>query len=71
MPDEIDQVQTFVGQLQVEALQRHQRSREPDDNTGIECVGCETEIPLKRRQAKPGCRRCIDCQKQFETEATS
>lgn len=69
MPDEIDHVQAHVDQLQADALQQHQRRREPDDNTGICCEDCDEEMPLRRRLAKPGCRRCIDCQEQFETEA--
>lgn len=68
--DEIDHVQTHVGQLQVEALERHQRHREPDDNNASKCTDCGGEIPLRRRLVKPGCRRCIDCQFEFEmTEA--
>lgn len=69
MPDEIDRVQTFVDQLQEQHLAQHQRNREPDDNPGSDCIDCDNEIPLGRRLAKPGCRRCIDCQETFETEA--
>lgn len=69
MPDELDQIQAHVDQFQATALTEHQRGREPDDNPGIECIDCDHEIPLKRRQVKPGCRRCIDCQELFEMEA--
>lgn len=70
-PDELDQVQEHIDRFQNNALVEHQRHREPDDNASICCVDCDNEIPLKRRQAKPGCRRCIDCQETFETEATA
>ncbi|MDD2367353.1 MAG: TraR/DksA C4-type zinc finger protein [Desulfuromonadaceae bacterium] len=66
MPDEIDQVQQHVNDLQAEQLLRHQLRREPDDNSGIECEDCGDEIPLRRRRVKPGCRRCISCQEKFE-----
>lgn len=69
MPDEFDQIQAHVDQFQATALTEHLRGREPDDNQSVECIDCDQEIPLKRRQAKPGCRRCITCQQQYETEA--
>lgn len=31
-----------------------------------ECDGCGCEIPLLRREAVPGVRMCIDCQKVEE-----
>jgi phage/conjugal plasmid C-4 type zinc finger TraR family protein len=30
------------------------------------CISCGEEIPEARRQAMPGCRRCIDCQTLYE-----
>ena len=69
MPDEFDQIQAHVDQFQATALTEHQRGREPDDNPGIECIDCDEEISAKRRQAKPGCRRCITCQERFEIHA--
>jgi len=30
------------------------------------CLDCQKEIPEARRQAVPGCLRCIDCQTLLE-----
>lgn len=31
-----------------------------------ECQDCGEPIPQARRQAVPGCNRCIDCQARYE-----
>ena len=64
--DEFDQIQEHIDQFQCFALEQHQRSREADNNPGTACVDCDEEIPIERRKAKPGCRRCITCQESFE-----
>lgn len=28
----------------------------------LECIDCDDDIPQRRREAIPGCQRCIDCQ---------
>jgi phage/conjugal plasmid C-4 type zinc finger TraR family protein len=68
--DDMDQVQPNIDAFQAFALDQQQRHREPDNNNGTACIDCYEEIPLKRRLAKPGCRRCITCQETFEMEAT-
>ena len=30
------------------------------------CENCEEEIPEARRQAAPGCTRCVKCQESLE-----
>ena len=30
------------------------------------CEECGEEIPLARREAMPGCTRCVDCQAEME-----
>lgn len=30
------------------------------------CEDCDEEIPEERRRAVPGCRRCLECQAEFE-----
>ncbi|MFZ6687522.1 TraR/DksA family transcriptional regulator [Undibacterium sp. SXout11W] len=30
------------------------------------CDDCGIDIPLKRRQAMPGCQRCVTCQQRKE-----
>ena len=67
--DDLDYIQEQIDEFQASALAVHQRHREPDDNNGSCCIDCEDEIPLKRRQAIPGCRRCITCQEHHETES--
>lgn len=64
--DEIDQAQGLNEDFQAFALELQQNSREPANYTGTDCLDCGEEIPLKRRQAMPGCRRCIDCQTTLE-----
>ncbi|MDD9304375.1 MAG: TraR/DksA C4-type zinc finger protein [Desulfobacter sp.] len=34
------------------------------------CQNCEEPISLARRRAVPGCRLCINCQKELENERT-
>jgi phage/conjugal plasmid C-4 type zinc finger TraR family protein len=64
--DDMDFVQDINEQHRVDALNDHKRGREPDDNPGIDCCDCNEEIPIERRRAKPGCRRCISCQETSE-----
>ncbi len=37
-------------------------------DSAIECRDCGDEIPLKRREAMPGCQCCIHCQAYREKE---
>ncbi|MGB3223682.1 MAG: TraR/DksA family transcriptional regulator [Desulforhopalus sp.] len=30
------------------------------------CIECDEPIPLKRREALPGCQLCVDCQEELE-----
>ncbi|GAU08134.1 TraR/DksA C4-type zinc finger protein [Desulfoplanes formicivorans] len=32
----------------------------------VRCVDCGCFIPLARRQAIPGCVRCVDCQQEYD-----
>ncbi len=38
----------------------------PPGESAIYCAECEEAIPDDRRTAIPGCRLCIDCQKELE-----
>ena len=38
----------------------------PRGEAATECEDCGDEIPESRRQAAPGCTRCISCQQRFE-----
>lgn len=64
--DTIDDAQGCNEDFQAFALQLQQTNREPANYTGTECLDCGEEIPEKRRQAQPGCRRCIECQTTLE-----
>ena len=65
MPDDIDRAQAINEQLLGDALAEHQR-RMPRGESLTHCEDCGGEIPEARRQAQRGCRRCIDCQAEFE-----
>lgn len=64
--DEIDQAQGINEDFQTFALAEQRRNREPGNYTGTDCIDCGEEIPIKRRQIIPGCRRCITCQEELE-----
>ncbi|GFO67896.1 hypothetical protein GMLC_14750 [Geomonas limicola] len=66
MGDEMDRVQTLNEDFQAFALDLNQRSREPANYTGTDCVDYGEEIPKARRAVNPGCRRCIGCQALHE-----
>jgi len=34
--------------------------------SALHCIDCGVDIPEARRQAVPGCQRCVDCQSVFE-----
>lgn len=38
-------------------------------DSAVECIGCDELIPQARREAKPGCERCIDCQQLHDSMA--
>lgn len=67
--DEADQAQRYNEDFQAYCLEHRQKLGDHQDRpyyTGTACQDCDEEIPLKRRQALPGCRRCIDCQTLHE-----
>jgi phage/conjugal plasmid C-4 type zinc finger TraR family protein len=64
--DEMDRVQAHNEDFQAFALDLNQRSREPANYTGTDCLDCGVEIPAARRAANPGCRRCVACQALHE-----
>lgn len=64
--DEVDLAQGSIEEFQTYALQLNRRNREQGSASLAECIDCGGEIPLKRRLAAIGCRRCIECQNQHE-----
>ena len=63
--DIFDQAQAVDEQLREAALSARQASQTREPGT-MECIDCGDEIPTLRRQAMPSCRRCIDCQNDYE-----
>lgn len=68
MADEMDRVQAANEAHQSDAILRHYRRgiRNSMYAAELNCEDCGEEIPEKRRQAVPGCTRCVKCQEQFE-----
>lgn len=50
---------------------RRARGRLPDGPGRLDCADCGEPIPAARREAMPGVRRCIDCQRQHDGEAAA
>jgi phage/conjugal plasmid C-4 type zinc finger TraR family protein len=67
MPDDIDIAQGINEQLQADALADHFR-RQPSAviTSRTHCLDCGYKIPLQRRLAVNGCRRCVSCQEILE-----
>lgn len=65
MPDDLDRAQEINEQLLGDAIAAQQRAM-PRGESLAECEDCGEEIPEARRQAMPGCRKCIDCQTTLE-----
>lgn len=67
MPDDMDRVQEINEQHLADCLDTHQRRTSEVSISSEICRECGENIPVKRRQAAPGCTRCIDCQTDYET----
>jgi len=50
------------------ALAAH-RSRQNQGESLMFCEDCDQPIPESRRQAMPGCTRCVSCQQKAESHA--
>jgi phage/conjugal plasmid C-4 type zinc finger TraR family protein len=75
--DDADRAQQYIDELNDLALEEHRRKhnspRPPlnlrgDGEAGgvTSCLDCGLPIPELRRQAAPGCTRCVPCQVEFE-----
>lgn len=47
------------------AKRERERMSAPAESA-MECEECGEQIPEARRQAVPGCTRCIECQEYFD-----
>ena len=72
MTDDIDRAQARELQLRQDALRDQARRAGLAGKTGAdsatECIDCGALIPEARRQAIPGCQRCVKCQTLFEQQ---
>jgi len=66
MPDDMDRVQELSEQILEDALNEHRRRTYTTGASLENCCICEKEIPEARRQAMPGCCKCIACQTEYE-----
>lgn len=64
MADDIDLAQEITERhLEAAMAGRNQR---PAGESLTHCEDCNKRIPEARRQAAPGCTRCVSCQEHFE-----
>ena len=67
MADKADIAGDYIEQSLELALQ-NQRKQARANSTDPYCEECGTEIPVKRREALPGCPTCVDCQQLLEAK---
>lgn len=63
--DDMDRAQEANEQFQEVALAEQLRFR-PTGESLMRCCVCGDDIPEARREAYPGCCKCISCQTEFE-----
>lgn len=68
MVDQFDRAQELDAYFRDQALQAIQKKKGQATLTSSHCQDCGTEIPEGRRQAAPGCSRCVDCQERWEKQ---
>jgi phage/conjugal plasmid C-4 type zinc finger TraR family protein len=65
--DDIDRAQHHNEQHLAQALAAHKAGRaRPTSSSATHCLDCGDPIPLARRQAVPGCVRCVVCQREAD-----
>jgi phage/conjugal plasmid C-4 type zinc finger TraR family protein len=74
--DVSDQATELEEVMRAEALSRQraanelQQFRSASTPQVVDCVECGNRIPLKRRNAVPGCKRCHPCEQANESRAS-
>jgi len=63
--DDIDRAQVRSDLFLDQALKKARGPRNNGPGADF-CIDCGELIPKARRQAVPGCIRCIDCQEEYE-----
>lgn len=66
MSDIIDKASENEALFLAEALYKVGRSSKNNGVSNYDCEDCGDPIPEARRQAVPGCTRCVVCQEYFE-----
>jgi phage/conjugal plasmid C-4 type zinc finger protein, traR family len=66
MTDFIDRACDLEEMQRAHALARQADRAAQNYPSAYECEECGEPIPEARRQAVPGCRLCIDCQREQE-----
>jgi len=64
--DQFDRASQLEEQAREIALAQVLARTTPDIESAHFCIDCGVDIPEARRQAVPGCQRCIDCQTHHE-----
>jgi phage/conjugal plasmid C-4 type zinc finger TraR family protein len=64
--DDGDRAKAFADQMVDDALERRRLALTAKGPAQAECAVCGEEIPERRRQAAPGCTRCVNCQELLE-----
>jgi len=59
MADHVDQGNRYAQQMIDQAIANRTRYR---GTSRTHCADCEEPIPPGRRQAVPGCTRCVECE---------
>jgi phage/conjugal plasmid C-4 type zinc finger TraR family protein len=68
VPDIIDNANDAAERFNQQSLAEHRGTGQPTRPSRRECLDCEEPIPEARRNAVPGCERCIDCQDALEND---
>jgi phage/conjugal plasmid C-4 type zinc finger TraR family protein len=59
----------LVSEQYLKAALARVRSDQPKGDSRMICIDCNKPIPEGRRQAMPGCLRCLFCQQKYERHA--
>jgi len=68
MTDVFDQASELEQAERQAAWQAHHQMMEAQAATpsAAHCAVCHAPIPLKRREASPGCQTCVPCQEELD-----
>ena len=64
--DDLDRAKTLSDMHTKFSIEAARRKADPGRESALECEDCGCPIPERRRQAVPGCVRCVRCQEEDE-----